>query len=107
MGTFEDDVDYDRTNSFLDTTGYGFAVSVTHRAAATGTQTAIKAVVEEQFYAIFDDREVQRFHVNPAEVTVNRNDQIIYDGDTWTVVDLRAEGPELLKLTCAKTYDKT
>jgi hypothetical protein len=105
--TFEDDVDYDRTNSFLDTTGYGHAVTVSHKNARTGTTTAgVKAIREEMFYAVFDDKEVQRYHVNPGQVTVERNDQIVDGTKTWTVVDIRDEGPEIVKLTCTRSIDR-
>lgn len=108
MGTFEDDVDYDRTNSFLDTTGYGHATTVSHKSARTQVTTAgIKVVREEMFYAVFDDKEVQRYHANPAQVTFERNDLIVDGTKTWTVVDLRDEGPEIVKLTCTRTFDRT
>jgi hypothetical protein len=108
VGDLGDDIEYDRDNTFLDTSGYGVAVSVTHKAALTGTTTAIAAVREEQFFAVFDDKEVQRYHVDPGgAVTYQRNDQIVDGSDTWTIVDLREEGPELLKLTCTRTYERT
>lgn len=107
MGTFEDDLEYDRDNTFLDDSGSGVAVEVTHKSATTGTTTAITAVREEQFFAVFDDKEVQRYHVDPSVVTFERNDQIVDGSDTWTVVDLREEGPQLSKLTCTKFYERT
>jgi len=104
VGTLEDDLEYDRDNSFLDDSSYGFAVEVTHK-SVDGTQTTITALREEQFFAVFDDKEVQRYHVDPAAASFARNDQIIDGGETWTVVDLRGEGPEVLKLTCTKFYE--
>lgn len=107
MGTFEEDVAFDRTNSFLDTSGYGQAVTVSVKSARLGTTTAgIKVIREEMFYAVFDDKEVQRYHLNPEQITVERNDQIVDGAKTWTVVDVRDEGPEIAKVSCTRMFDR-
>ena len=98
MGTFQQDLDSDRDDVFLDTTGYGFAVDSTYTTNSTGATSTVQLVPEELTYSIFDAKQVGNFHVSEADVASPvAGDRFTAGGATWTVINVKtAEGMHVL-----------
>lgn len=90
--SFQDDLDTDRANVFVDATGYGFAESFTHTAASDGTQTTLNGVPEELIFAR-DNKDDVKFSVDENDLSSPvAGDLISYNGFTWAVVTVRTAG---------------
>lgn len=101
MPTFQEDIDTDNAAVFIDASGDGFAEAVTYRSLA-GVETNTNAVVEEQIFAITDDKQNKKFTLSAVSVpSPDRGGKIIHNSETWTILDVQAvEG--LFELRCVK-----
>lgn len=88
--SFQDDLDADRAAIFVDASGAGFAESITHTAVATGVETVVNCVAEEQLFSILDPDQITRLHVSAgALATIRAGDLVSQGGFTWGVVNVR------------------
>ena len=103
MPTLQEDMDGDRTGTFLETDE--FATTVTYT-PTSGSPSSITVVRIEGVYAIFDNKAANLYHVSAADVSAPvRGDRITDNSEDWTVVDIQnIDG--MWELRCARMQDR-
>lgn len=105
---FAEQLDVDRDNAFLDTTI--FADTISYRVASSGATSSIPAAVEEQIFAIFDNKANKKFTISAdaanGVASPQRGDQITLNSEVWDVIDVQ-DVDGMFELRCVKAQGRS